>query len=125
LWVLSLRGGKLFKKVFWAQSPQLSEPDVDRVVSSFILNPAAKNATLRQFRKMVRPGAFARFGEILERVTRSVPTLVLWGDRDPYVPSEWAQRFAHARVIVLPEAGHWVALTAPQRLVDEARRLVA
>ena len=27
--------------------------------------------------------------------------------------------------VVLPEAGHWVALTAPQRLADEARRLVA
>jgi pimeloyl-ACP methyl ester carboxylesterase len=125
LFVLSLGGGKLFKKVFWAQSPQLSEEDVDRVVRSFILNPAAKSATLRQFRKMVRPGFFAGFAGLLERVTRNVPTLVLWGDRDPYVSVEYAQRFAHARVIVLPEAGHWVALTEPQRLVDEARRLVA
>src|SRR5262245_17835341 len=103
LFVLSLAGGRLFKKVFWAQSPQLAEADVDRVVRSFILNPAAKNATLRQFRKMVRPGAFASFAEILERVTRSAPTLVLWGDRDPYITVEWAQRFAQARVIVLPE----------------------
>jgi cis-3-alkyl-4-acyloxetan-2-one decarboxylase len=125
LFVLSLGGGKLFKKVFWAQSPQLTEQQVDRVVRSFILNPAAKSATLRQFRKMVRPGFFASFAGILERVTRSVPTLVLWGARDPYVSVEWAQRFAHARVIVLPEAGHWVALIEPQRLVDEARQLVA
>lgn len=125
LFVLSLAGGRLFKKVFWAQSPQLSEAEVDRVVRSFILNPAAKSATLRQFRKMVRPGAFASFAAILERVTRSVPTLVLWGDGDPYVPTEWSRRFAQASVVVLPGAGHWVALTAPQRLVDEARRLVA
>jgi pimeloyl-ACP methyl ester carboxylesterase len=125
LFVLSLGGGKLFKKVFWAQSPQLAEEQIDRVVHTFILNPAAKSATLRQFRRMVRPGFFKGFAEILERVTRAVPTLVLWGDRDPYVSVEWARHFAHARVVVLPEAGHWVALTEPQRLVDEARRLVA
>ena len=125
LFVLSLAGGRIFRNVFWAQSPQLTQDQVDRVVRTFILNPAAKNATLRQFRKMVRPRFFATFAGILERVTRAVPTLVLWGDGDPYVSVEWAQRFAHARVIVMPDAGHWVALTEPQRLVDEARRLVA
>jgi pimeloyl-ACP methyl ester carboxylesterase len=66
---------------------------------------------------------FANFAEILERVTCCVPTLVLWGDRDPYIPTEWARRFANARVIILSDAGHWVALTATQRLVDEAQRL--
>jgi len=124
LFVLGLNGGKLFKKVFSAQSPQLSEAQVDRVARAFVLNPAARNTTLRQFRQMVRPGFFKGFGAILARVTRTVPTLVLWGDRDPYVPVECAQRFAHARVIVLPRAGHWVALTEPERLVEEARRLV-
>lgn len=125
LFVLGLRGGKLFKTVYRKQSPKLTEDQVDRVVRTFILNRTARNATLRQFRKMVRPGFFKGFADILERVTRIVPTLVLWGDRDPYVPVEWAHRFAHARVIVLPDAGHWVALTEPQRLVDEARQLVA
>jgi pimeloyl-ACP methyl ester carboxylesterase len=123
--VISAAGGRLFKKVFWAQSPQLSEAQVDRIVRSFALNPAAKNSTLRQFHLMIRPDFLAGFDKVLERITKSMPTLVLWGDHDPYVPVEYAHRFATARVIILPDAGHWVALTEPQRLVDEARRLAA
>jgi pimeloyl-ACP methyl ester carboxylesterase len=123
--VISAAGGRLFKKIFWAQSPQLSEAEVDRIVRSFALDPAAKNSTLRQFHQMIRPEFFASFENILKRVTKIVPTLVLWGDKDPYVSVEYAHRFGTARVIILPEAGHWVALTEPRRLVDEARRLAA
>jgi pimeloyl-ACP methyl ester carboxylesterase len=122
---LGTRRGSLFKKIFWRQSPQLTEADIDRITRSFALNPAAKTSTLRQFRKMTKPEFFAGFEDILRRVTQTVPTLVLWGDQDPYVPVTYAQRFGSARVIVLPNAGHWVALTEPQRLVDEARQLAA
>jgi haloalkane dehalogenase len=120
---IGLAGGRLFKRIFWQKSPELSEADVDRVVRSFALNPAAKATTLRQFPVMTLPTFFDDFAAMLERITKHVPTLVLWGSRDPYVPVAYAQRFASARVIVLPEAGHWVALTAAERLVAEARSL--
>jgi pimeloyl-ACP methyl ester carboxylesterase len=121
---LAIGGGSLFKKIYRRQSPQLSEEQLDRVVQSFALNPVAKAATLRQFRKMMKPGFFEGFDDALRRITKAVPTLVLWGDRDPYVPVRYAQNFADARVVILPEAGHWVALVEPQRLADEARRLI-
>ncbi|MFY9264230.1 MAG: alpha/beta hydrolase [Solirubrobacterales bacterium] len=41
----------------------------------------------------------------------SSPTLVLWGERDPYIPAAFAQAFADridgARLKYLPDAGHW------------------
>jgi pimeloyl-ACP methyl ester carboxylesterase len=115
--------GRLFKKIFWKQSPQLTEEQIDRVVSSFAVNPAAKNSTLRQFRWMTRPDFFDDFDRMLKDITAKVPTAVLWGDGDPYVPTRFASRFGSARVTVLPNAGHWVALVEPRRLAQEVNAL--
>jgi len=120
---LEIRKGALFKKVFWAQSPQLSEAQIDRVVQTFALNRAAKNTTLRQFRQILKPGFFAGFDEMRRAIGERIPVRVLWGDKDPYVPVQYAQRFPGAAVTVLPEAGHWVPLTATQRLAEEIRAL--
>jgi pimeloyl-ACP methyl ester carboxylesterase len=55
----------------------------------------------------------------LDEVT--APALVLWGERDPYLGPEWADRIAAAlggetRVERVPEAGHWPWLTRPEIL---------
>lgn len=60
---------------------------------------------------------------MMRTITAQVPTRVLWGDKDPYLPTHYAQRFAAARVTVLPEAGHWVPLTASAELAEEIGRL--
>jgi pimeloyl-ACP methyl ester carboxylesterase len=49
------------------------------------------------------------------------PALVLWGERDPYLGPEWADRIAAAlggetRVEIVPEAGHWPWLDRPEIL---------
>ena len=51
------------------------------------------------------------------------PALVVWGDRDPYIPHAFAERFAQAlggpvSVRHLTEAGHWPWLEQPE-LIDE------
>lgn len=62
--------------------------------------------------------------ELAERLDRpDVPTLVLWGAGDPYVPASYAevQRrfFPSARVVVLPDSGHWPLVDDPGSVVDE------
>ena len=116
---LRLRGGGLFKKVFWGESPQLDEADVDRVTRSFALNRDATRSTLRQFTEVVKPDFFDGYDEMMRTITARIPTRVLWGDKDPYLPVKYAKRFASAHVTVLPEAGHWVALTASAELAEE------
>jgi pimeloyl-ACP methyl ester carboxylesterase len=58
----------------------------------------------------------ARAGEQLGRIT--APALVLWGERDPWIPPSFAQRYAdalpNATAQVIPGAGHWPWLQEPE-----------
>jgi pimeloyl-ACP methyl ester carboxylesterase len=122
---IGLSGGKLFKKIFWKQSPELEEVDIDRVVQSFALNEVAKASTLVQFREMLSPGFFGNFNAWLARITVSVPTHVLWGNHDPYLPDNFAFRFSHASVSVVPNGGHWLPLTRPELVAMAARQIAS
>ena len=56
---------------------------------------------------------------------RDIPALVIWGERDAYLPASYAQRqreaFPSADVHVLPVSGHWPYADAP----DTVERLLA
>jgi pimeloyl-ACP methyl ester carboxylesterase len=75
-----------------------------------------------------RPGAFAASiawyvantgYRASEQIT--VPSVVLWGARDPLFRLEWADRlaasFAEYQLEVLPDCGHFVPLEAPDAVV--------
>jgi pimeloyl-ACP methyl ester carboxylesterase len=55
----------------------------------------------------------------------AVPSLVVWGERDAVVPLECGERYAaglaHARLEVVPGAGHAVDLEAPELLAALVR----
>ncbi|MEA2442957.1 MAG: hypothetical protein QOJ12_249, partial [Thermoleophilales bacterium] len=71
------------------------------------------HGTQRAILKLYRsapPDVLAAAGERLGELT--APALVVWGTPDPYLPSEFAQRYADAlggevRVEVIPGAHHW------------------
>ncbi|HZO77238.1 MAG TPA: alpha/beta hydrolase [Solirubrobacteraceae bacterium] len=58
----------------------------------------------------------AEAGAGLDRL--SVPTMVMWGEHDPWFPAPLADRYgerlAGARVIRVPDAGHWPWLERPE-----------
>jgi pimeloyl-ACP methyl ester carboxylesterase len=74
-----------------------------------------QRAVLRLYRSAPED-ALARAGAQLGRVT--CPALVLWGERDPYIPPA----FAHAYAAALPDAtaqvvagaGHWPWVQNPE-----------
>ncbi len=67
-----------------------------------------KRAVLELYRE-ADPPRLAAAGEDLDKLT--CPALVLWGDRDPYLPTRFAQGYADvlpsAQLEVLEGAGHW------------------
>jgi pimeloyl-ACP methyl ester carboxylesterase len=60
-----------------------------------------------------------RYGEI------TAPTLIAWGELDPWIPSErgreLAGRIPHARLELLPNAGHLLQEEDPGRVAELAR----
>ena len=45
--------------------------------------------------------------EDVRALTGNLPALVIWGERDPYLPSEFAERFGAGTVQLHPKLGHW------------------
>ena len=54
--------------------------------------------------------------------TVSVPTLVLWGARDPYIPRRFAQQqreaFPQAEIVMLEDSGHWPFVDNPEAVAE-------
>jgi pimeloyl-ACP methyl ester carboxylesterase len=73
-----------------------------------------QRAILRLYRS-APPAVLAAAGEHLDRLR--MPALVVWGERDPYVPAAFADAYAvalgDAEVLKLPDAGHWPWLDRP------------
>ncbi len=62
-------------------------------------------------------------------LAQEVPSLIVWGERDPVIPAEHG-REAHAampgsRIEVLPQAGHFPHLDEPRRVARALEELVA
>ena len=75
--------------------------------------PSARKMALRLYRG-TDSKKFLGWEDELRQITAHIPTLVVWGDRDPYAPAAWAERFGAQQVVHLPENSHWPMLEAPQ-----------
>jgi cis-3-alkyl-4-acyloxetan-2-one decarboxylase len=49
-------------------------------------------------------------------LAKRVPVCVLWGDRDPYISSTYAERFGARKVWHYPQNGHFLPVEAPQEV---------
>jgi len=93
---------------------------VDRMYGDF--DAATRRAVLRLYRSVDDPaGEAERVVDVLRG--RDVPGLVLWGLHDPYVSPRLAARqreaFPAARVVLLPDSGHWPFADDPGRVERE------
>jgi len=94
------------------------------------LEPGAREEYLRPWRGQDGASAFARFllaldgrglaGREQELERLEVPTLILWGEEDPYLPAELAERLGEtiptASVALLPGCSHLLPEDAPQTI---------
>jgi pimeloyl-ACP methyl ester carboxylesterase len=73
-------------------------------------------AVLRLYRSGRKVGRDAK--QMVDRFAEAdLPALVIWGAGDPYIGVEFAEKqkdaFPSARVVVLPESGHWPMVDDP------------
>lgn len=84
-----------------------------------------RDATLALYRH-ADPDRLAFAGQDLSKLT--CPSLVLWGDRDPYLPTRFAEAYAatlpSSELEIVPAAGHWPWID-DVRLVDRIHSFVS
>jgi pimeloyl-ACP methyl ester carboxylesterase len=102
--------GFTFKRAFRRGVPA---PLVDHAYERF--DHGTQRAILKLYRS-APPARLEAAGKGLGDVT--APALVLWGERDPYIPASFAQSYADAlggdaRVELLDDAGHWPWIDRP------------
>jgi pimeloyl-ACP methyl ester carboxylesterase len=116
IWRTPLAGelamGTTFK--FTLRRGGVPEPLLDRAYSRF--DHGTQRAILKLYRS-APPEALQAAGARLAAI--EAPALVLWGERDPYIPASFAQAYAdalggEARVEIAAGAGHWPWVESPE-----------
>jgi pimeloyl-ACP methyl ester carboxylesterase len=90
-------------------SHALSQDHIDQTWS--LITPRMKKEVLRLYRASDAEN-FGSWERDFLALTKVKPTLVIWGDKDPYIARRFAERFNARKVIHLP-VGHWAAIEAP------------
>jgi len=119
---LALLTRRAFARALRRGSPGLPREHIDRAYA--LVSPRMKRTVLRLYRA-VAPGDLAGWEDELRQLTGRVPTLVLWGDRGPYLPRGYAERFGAVEVRHFPERGHWLPAEAPAEVAEALRRFLA
>ena len=91
-----------------------SQEDIERIKRT-LSQPGALTCAINYYRGLLRLNLL----RLAERYTPvAVPTLLIWGERDPYLGREltegtdaWAKDL---RIEYIPDAGHWIQLERPE-----------
>jgi pimeloyl-ACP methyl ester carboxylesterase len=99
-----------------AQSAPGITPELARAAAKLV-TPSAKRMALRHYRALDSAN-FRGWEDQLLELTARVPTLVAWGDRDPFIAPRYAERFGAREVHHFAEYGHWLPLEAAEPLSE-------
>jgi pimeloyl-ACP methyl ester carboxylesterase len=97
------------------QRRKLSREFLDEMYDNF--DRDTRHAVLKHYRAEANPRPAARRQADALR-PYDLPALVVWGGRDPYLRADLAERqkqaFPSARIVVLPDSGHWPFIDNPE-----------
>ncbi len=119
---MMLMNWPLFRQSIRKGSRMLSDDKI-RAAYSF-MDRKSKRAILRLYRAAT-PKSFREWEPRMLQITATIPTFVLWGEHDPYIPAWVADRFAADEVVSYPESGHWTPAEVPDRVAADLRRWFA
>lgn len=91
----------------------LSKPSREHISATFRGFTGSVRRMVLQLYRGLDPDVFENWDERLRALSKRVPSLVMWGDRDTYIPSAFAGRFGARQVKHFPECGHWPMVEIP------------
>jgi pimeloyl-ACP methyl ester carboxylesterase len=114
----AVTGPRLTAALLRRTDPRVPAEAIDEITRHASL-PETQRAVRRLYRATGRD-ALAPYAERLRDYRGNV--LIIWGDHDAYLPTAQAHRqrdlFTHARVKMVPGAGHWPWLASPAVVSD-------
>ncbi len=105
----------LYKKGLKKGSPKLSDVFLEKSFQH--ITPKMQRTVLKLYRAM-SPSVFKGWEDKYLALTESKPVLVIWGDKDPYIPLSfgYAERMANGQTVHrIADVGHWVAAEVPSQ----------
>jgi len=103
----------LQEKMMRQNAPSVSPEYVRESYTLSLAKPETRRMMLKLYRS-VNPKDFVGREDRLHNLTAHAPTLVLWGDKDPFIAPEYAEQFGSAHVEHFPQNGHWLAIESPR-----------
>jgi pimeloyl-ACP methyl ester carboxylesterase len=83
-----------------------------------LITPGMKKKEVLRLYRATNPANFQPWERAFLNLVHAKPTLVIWGDNDPYVSSRFAERFNAQKVVHLAQIGHWAPVEAPAQCAD-------
>lgn len=100
------------EKMMRQNAPLVSPEYVRAAYTLSLAKPETRRMMLKLYRS-INPRDFIGKEDRLHTLIEQVPTLVLWGDKDPFISPEYAEQFGSAQVEHFAQNGHWLAIESP------------
>ena len=104
---------KQFHSAMKAATPSLSTSQIKANYQHLTLR---NRLMILRFYRALDPEVFKGWQEKLPLLTQKVPTQVIWGNEDRFLPVSLASRFATQTVHIIEPCGHWPMLEHPEKV---------
>ncbi len=112
-----MRNYRAFANSMGSTSTLLDDAHWRAVYPLSFAKPSVRRMVLRLYRGL-DSRQFVGWEDQLVKLTQTVPMLVLWGDRDPFIAPSYADRYGAAQVEHFNRYDHWLAIEAPALVAD-------
>ncbi len=103
-------------------APNLSKEQIYQVYELGLSKLSQKQTMLKLYR-VSDSSRFKGWEDKLTALTSHVPTLVLWGDADPFAPSTLADRFG-GQVVHYAQYSHWLPMEGGAEVVARVKQFM-
>ena len=102
-------------------SEKLSKQHIHNMFSQ--LSPEMKKMILKMYRAMPVE-CFKEWHPRLLKATSRIPTLILWGEKDPYLPKWLAESYGAQEVNYYSDSGHWAPAEEPAAFTADLKNFL-
>ena len=115
---MHLMGYKAFYKAMKKAAPVLT---AQQIRANYDKLSFKNRRRILDFYRTLDPNVFLGWEDQLLKVTSSIPSQVIWGKKDAFLPASLAKRFGAKHVYVLDEVGHWPMLERATEVTELIR----